>query len=233
MQNMKLAIAMLMFFFCGINAAYGAKLPKWFPLDTEKALDEWEEKIFKGRVLYKVNAEEKDAFLLARSNKNASGIYTTLKFDVKDNPFVSWRWRVITFPEKIPQQNGDGWIEKDDYAARFYVIFPGLSYTSTTCLEYVWDEAEPDETIATSPYFKNIKIIVAESGRKNLGKWVFEERNVYEDYIKAFGKEPRRRAGAIALMTDTDNTLSTAEANYDDITVGYKQPKGADVHDPE
>jgi len=63
---------------------------------------------------------------------------------------------------------------------------------------------------------------VAESGTGNMEKWVLEEYNIYEDYIKVFGEAPRRNVGAIALMTDTDNTLSTAEALYKNIKVGYK-----------
>jgi hypothetical protein len=51
---------------------------------------------------------------------------------------------------------------------------------------------------------------------------VYEERNIYEDYKKAFGRKPGA-VGAIALMTDTDNTLSVAEAFYKDIKVGYKK----------
>jgi len=65
-------------------------------------------------------------------------------------------------------------------------------------------------------------LIVAESGHNNLGQWVFEKRNIVEDYRKAFGKKRVPRVGAIALMTDADNTLSTAEAFYKDIKVGYK-----------
>jgi hypothetical protein len=88
-------------------------------------------------------------------------------------------------------------------------------------LEYVWDKNLAEGTLMTSPYYKNIKIIVAESGDKNLGKWVSEKRNIYDDFKKAFGYEPGN-VGAIAIMTDTDNTLSTAEADYDEIKVGYK-----------
>ena len=88
-------------------------------------------------------------------------------------------------------------------------------------IEYISDENLAEGTIITSPYFGNIKLIVAESGRKNLNKWVFEERNIYEDYKKCFRGTPPL-VGAIALMTDTDNTLSTAEASYKNIRVGYK-----------
>ena len=46
-----------------------------------------------------------------------------------------------------------------------------------------------------------------------------ETRNIYEDYIKAFGNEPRMSAGAIAIMCDADGTGTTAEALFDDIAI--------------
>jgi len=135
---------------------------------------------------------------------------------------LSWKWKVIQFPEKKTAKNtGGGWLEKDDYAARVYVIFSSWIFTNIKCIEYVWDEELPAGKIMTSPYLKNIKLIVVESGRKNMNKWVFEERNIYEDYRQAFGRFPGP-VSAIALMTDTDNTLSTAEALYTNIRVGYK-----------
>ena len=50
---------------------------------------------------------------------------------------------------------------------------------------------------------------------------MYEKRNILEDYKKAFGRKPGK-VGAIAIMTDTDNTRSTAEAHYDELKVGYK-----------
>ena len=49
-------------------------------------------------------------------------------------------------------------------------------------------------------------------------KWVNEERNIYEDFRKFFGEEPPL-LGAVALMTDTDNTGEEAVAWYGDITL--------------
>ena len=195
----------------------------WFPFREKDALNEWEEKIFRGRVLYTVEVGKTDGYLSAYSKGTASGIFYKLRFDPKEKPMISWRWKVIKFPEKKPGvgvTDGD-WVEKDDYAARFYVIFPKLAFNLTKTLEYVWDKELPEGTIITSPYFKNIKIIVVESGEKNLGKWVFEKRNILEDFKEAFDRKPGK-VGAIAIMTDTDNTVSTAEAHYDEIKAGYK-----------
>ena len=136
---------------------------------------------------------------------------------------MSWQWQVVKFPEtRSASSDETGWIEKDDYAARVYVIFPSWYFMHTETLEYVWDPTAPEGTIKTSPYFDKIKIFVAESGNTNLKKWVAEERNIYEDYKKAFGKEPGR-VGAIAIMTVTDNTISSAEALYKDLKVGYNK----------
>ena len=71
------------------------------------------------------------------------------------------------------------------------------------------------------PVFNNIKLIVLESGAKNLGQWITEERNIFNDYKLAFKREPSVNVGAIALMTDSDNTQSQFEGYYADIRVGY------------
>jgi hypothetical protein len=49
-----------------------------------------------------------------------------------------------------------------------------------------------------------------------VGQWVSEERNIYEDYRKLFGKEPPQ-IGAVAIMTDTDDTQDEVTAWYGDI----------------
>jgi hypothetical protein len=214
-----LAIVLYLFL---VSSASAGWITKWFSFDRKDALTEWEEKIFKGRVLYSVKVERTGGYLTAYSQNAASGIFYEIGFNPRKQPWVSWKWKVIKFPEKKEGQFGrSDWIEKDDYATRFYVIFPSFFFTHTRSLEYVWDKNLAEGTLMTSPYYKNIKIIVAESGDKNLGKWVSEKRNIYDDFKKAFGYEPGN-VGAIAIMTDTDNTLSTAEADYDEIKVGYK-----------
>ena len=204
------------------SVIFAKNTPKQFSFKEKEALKEWEEKIFRGRVLYSIKINRVDDYLMAHSENAASGIFYKLKFDPNKEPMVSWKWKVLKFPKKGEVKAGGGdWIEQDDYAARFYVIFPRLAFNLTKALEYVWDENLPEGTIMSSPYFENIKIIVVESGKKNLKKWVEEERNVYDDFIKAFGRKPPE-VGAIAIMTDTDNSASTAEAHYDNIRVGYE-----------
>jgi hypothetical protein len=193
----------------------------WFDFGPHTNLSEWEEKIFQGRVQYSIKSDKKGTYLDAYSKNAASGIIYWLKFSPVSNPMVSWKWKVVKFPQKSPAvQTDNWWIEKDDYAARFYVIFPRFPFFRMQCLEYVWDQYLPAGTIITNPNFSNLKIIVAESGIKNQGKWVNVERNIYQDFKKAFGSAPGE-VGAIAIMTDSDNSASVAEAQYNDIEVGY------------
>ncbi|MFC1620692.1 DUF3047 domain-containing protein [Candidatus Omnitrophota bacterium] len=207
-----------------IYYAYAGNLPKWFLFDEKNSLKEWQEKVFKNKVLYSIEEGLKDGYLLAKSEQACSGLFYKMRFSPKTLPMISWQWKVVQFPEKKKYRatEENGWIEKDDYAARVYVIFPSMNFRKTKSIEYIWDEYLPEGTVMTSPYFKNIKLIIVESGTGNMNKWVLEQRNIYEDYKRAFGKAPFGNVGAIALMTDTDNTLSSAEAEYKDIKVGYK-----------
>jgi hypothetical protein len=197
---------------------FGFELPKWFPFSAERSLNEWETKIFKGRVVYEV----KEDTLHALSKSSASAIFYKIRqrFMAQDYPMLSWKWRVVRFPDQEKLKTRQG-IERDDYAARVYVIFPSIFIFSSKVLEYVWDEAAPLESISSSPYSGNIKLIVAHSGNREIGKWVSEERNIINDYRRAFGRYPSLRVGAIALMSDADTINDIAEAYFDDIKIGY------------
>ncbi len=228
-QNKLFYILALTFLVLIVYCAYAYDLPKWFPFNEKNALHEWQEKIFRNKVLYVIEIKQKDGYLSASSQEACSGLLYKMKFNVAQFPMMSWQWQVTQFPDKtkktINVKNKAGWIEQDDYAARVYVIFPSWNFLNIKSLEYVWDETLPEGTVVTSPYSPNIKLIVAESGQGNLNQWVQEERNIFEDYKKAFGKKasPSLNVGAIALMTDADNTASTAEAFYKDIRVRYKK----------
>lgn len=205
-----------------VSTSFSFELPKWFPFSTERSLNEWQTKIFKGKVIYKIEREKVDSSLHALSLGSASAIFYKIdhRFRAQEFPMLSWRWKVVKFPDQQKLKTLQG-LEKDDYAARVYVIFPSIFLLNSKVLEYVWDETEPLGRIFDSPYSPNIKLIIAQSGNKELGNWVLEERNILIDYRRAFGRDPSLRVGAIALMSDADNTGDVAEAYFDDIKLGY------------
>jgi hypothetical protein len=61
-------------------------------------------------------------------------------------------------------------------------------------------------------------MIAVESGPEKAGAWQTETRNIYEDYRRSFGEAPPR-VGAVAIMTDTDNTGEDALAWYGAIRI--------------
>jgi hypothetical protein len=61
-------------------------------------------------------------------------------------------------------------------------------------------------------------MVAVESGDGKAGQWVTEERNIFEDYKRFFGEDPPQ-LGAVALMSDTDNTGDEAVAYFGDISL--------------
>ena len=200
---------------------------KKFSFADSDALKEWEEKVFKNKVTYKIEKENDLSYVRAMSDKSASALYYRIKLDAKNNrPVVIWKWQVEKFPTKTSPESLEA-KNADDFAARVFVIFPAMFITNWKVLEYVWSETIPVGTTGTSEYSKNIKLIVLQQGLDKDKKWLTEDRDVYADYVKLFGRPPEYNIGAIALMTNTEHTGTMAEAMYADIEIGYK--KGNDV----
>ncbi len=167
----------------------------------------------------------------ATSEAAASGLVHQVKIDLQKYPILKWQWKVSNILEKGNVRTKTG----DDYAARIYVTFeynPDKVSVSRkikykvgrllfgdipiAAINYIWDGKSPVGTMVDNAYTDFVKMIVVESGRNHLGLWITEERNLYEDYKKAFGEEPPLVNG-VAIMTDTDNTGEKATAYYGDI----------------
>jgi len=199
-----------------------AETVKFFPFSAGDALKEWEEKVFKGKVVYSIEKSEDMSYVKAASDGAASALYYRIKVDAKNRrPAISWKWKVEKFPTKKECESLDKENE-DDFAARVFVIFPAMFLTNSKVLEYVWAENLGVDTVGTSPYSKNIKLIVLRSGLDKDKRWFSEDRDIISDYIKMFGRMPEYNIGAVAFMTNTEHTGSGAEAMYDEIEIGYK-----------
>jgi hypothetical protein len=184
--------------------------------DFEQGLSpRWEKKSFSGETSYSVVADGAGKVLYARSQGAASGLIFNKEYRLQDYPFLSWRWKVRgIIPGGDERQKST-----DDYAARVYVVFPHWFFPKTKTINYVWGNKLAQGASIPSPYTGNSQMVAVESGIEKAGEWLTERRNVREDYRRLFGEEPPA-VGAIAIMTDTDNTGSSAEAWYDDLQIG-------------
>jgi len=142
---------------------YAMQVVKAFPFADPVSLEEWEDKIFRGKVLYKVEQEKSQSYVRARSEGAASALYYKIGIDPKRGPIMSWKWRVDAFPVKKEQENLE-FQGEHDFAGRVYVIFPTLFILNSRVIEYIWAEKVPVGETGTSPYSRNIKLIVLETG---------------------------------------------------------------------
>ncbi len=200
----------------------------------------WEPLIFPNITQHTDYAMVKDGdavVVKATSAAAASGLTHKTEIDLKKFPIIKWRWKVSNVIDKSDVTRKEG----DDYAARIYVTFAyepdkvsfgkKLKYKAGRALlgqdipiaaiNYIWESKTPIDTIVDNAYTDFVKMVVIESGEDKVGQWVEEERNLYEDYKKAFGTEPPMISG-VAIMTDTDNTGESATAYYGDIVFKAK-----------
>ena len=186
---------------------------------------------------YTLVKDENINVVKAESTGSASGLTKMTRFNPKEYPYLSWRWKVN---KNIP---GSDVTSKsgDDYAARVYVVFEydfddlpkeeksrvrmykffNGKLPPLATLNYIWGNKMSVGHIVPSPYTQRVKMITLRNKKSALDQWHSEERNIYEDYKKAFAEEPKDVI-SVAIMTDTDNTKSMALSYFGDISVSKK-----------
>lgn len=186
--------------------------------DYQKGISKnWKEKSFKGSTRYEVVQEDRQRFIEATSNASASALYYEIEFDPREYPFLAWRWKVSNILAKGDELKKGG----DDYAARVYVVFPSALFWRTKAVNYIWANKLAAGQAVPNPFTSNACMIAVESGPARVGQWLEEKRNLVEDYRKCFGEDPPK-AGAVAIMTDTDNTGEQAVAWYGPIRLLHR-----------
>jgi len=140
--------------------------------------------------------------LCMKSENTSFSIQREIKVDVKQYPYVTWRWRV----DRLPKGGDFRHDSTDDQAAQLFVAFAGRDSIS-----YIWDTTAPVGTTGSQwiPMVMKVKITVVGSGGKDLGKWVSVTRNVYEDYKKLFGHEPPAAEG-LRFQINSQHTGTSA-----------------------
>lgn len=213
---MKRVVVLLVILLCLICLFSGGAFSAdgWMVVDDfESGLSaDWERKDFQGQTVYQVVQTDGGACLKAESHGSASGLIRKISYSLDDYPILSWRWKVDNILDRGDERSKEG----DDYGARVYVVFPHWIPSMTRSINYIWANKLPQGEAVPNTYYKKAMMVAVESGNDQVGRWRQARRNVLEDYRRLFGDEPRK-VGAIAIMTDTDNTGESATACYDDI----------------
>lgn len=182
---------------------------------------------------YELVEDEGRVVLRAQADASTAGLVRELKVDPRTHPLLAWRWKV----SRLVSRGDPATREGDDFAVRVYVTFDldpaslpvgerlKLSLAKMmygeriplAVLCYVWDARTPRDAILPNAYTDRVRMVIAESGAARVGRWIALERNVREDYRRAFGSEPGAVNGVI-VSSDTDNTGESLEAWYGDIS---------------
>ena len=168
----------------------------------------------------------------AIANASASGLRHAVSVDLTSMPWLQWRWKV---PQIIEGANNTE-AHVEDSPARVIVTFEGgrdqlppeeqmnydlaLALTGNkmpyATLMYIWENRLPEGTIITHHMTSRVKMVVAGSGKRDVGVWHDERHNVLADYRRAFGEDPPRVA-SVGIMSDSDNTGASVTAYFGDI----------------
>ena len=184
----------------------------------------WRQKKTKKKedLYYTIQAEDGNHFLRAETVGRATNVGRPAKINLRVWKKLRWRWRVHNLPAGANENHE----KSNDSAAAMRLVFKGRYIPKT--LKYVWSSTLSAGTETESPLSDNTKVIVLQSGHDRIGRWIWEEVNAYEDYRRLFGSDPRL-VGAVAVITDSDNTKAHVKADYDDISFLMEPPDSSEV----
>ena len=167
----------------------------------------------------------------ARSKASASMLRKSLRKEAHALGKLRFSWKVPALIAAADMRQR----ETEDSPVRVVLAFDGdrtklspgfsmlseLSHALTgeplpyATLMYVWSNQPQAQgsSVIINPRTDRVRKLVLESGSAHLNQWLDYERDIRADYKKAFGEEPGALIG-VGIMTDSDNTQSSANAWY-------------------
>lgn len=188
---------------------------------------------FKRTTEYKlVRDAQGDTVIEASADRAASGLVKLVDVEPTKQLRLQWKWKVPRLIATADNARRDA----DDSPVRIFVTFDGdfskldfedramaVQVKSLTgrdlpyaTLMYIWENKLPVDELIAGHHTSRIMMIVAESGIERRGEWIEFQRNIAEDFERAYGEKPGRIRN-VGIMTDTDNTGEQVIAYYGDI----------------
>lgn len=207
---MKPALRLLLLGPLLVSAAASAAVPAF----SADGLDAWTHKRFEGETRYELTGVAGQQVVDARCDGSASGLYLEREFDLTATPRLQWRWRMLSGVQAdIDHRQKAG----DDALARVYAVTKtGVFAWQARALNYVWAHNDSAGSQWPSPYTDKNHQIAMNVGAQNEGEWVTHTVDLAQDFQRYFGIQARRIV-AIAIMSDCDNSASTAHVQFGDL----------------
>ena len=168
---------------------------------------EWKPRKESGRPAYSIREEGGRRFLRGVARRLGIQAGREVTWDLEAYPILAWSWRPIEFPKDSDERKST----TNDSAVSVYAVFP-TSPVSVKSVKYTWSRVVPAGTHLMSSA-GNTQVRVLRSGAQ-AGQWVDERVNLREDYRKYFGGSEVPKPAGIAVLTDSDDTGSSAQGDY-------------------
>jgi hypothetical protein len=175
-----------------------------FPSDWRARKDE-------GKEVYSVQEEAGKRSLAAVSRGLGVQAAKERAWDLDAYPVLAWAWRPREFPRGADERES----ATNDSALAVYMLVPHSRIRGPKAVKYIWSEKVPVGTLLTSNLGLT-QVRVLRTGTAGKGRWTDERVNVLEDYKKRFGESETPKPAGIAVLTDADDTRSTAAGDYAD-----------------
>lgn len=195
-----------------VQVAAAASQP---PAFSVSGVQGWSVETFMDRAQthYQLVKDGSGQVLQANCNNSASGMIWKGKVDLQKTPILHWRWKIARIYPGLDERTKAG----DDFPARVYVV-TGTRWLPWTIrsLSYVWSSSKVDAPWWNSPYTGQARMVPVESGSEYVGQWRSETRDVGADFKRVFGDDVKT-LGAVAVMSDCDDSHNHGEAWYGDL----------------
>jgi hypothetical protein len=170
----------------------------------------WEVRSDEGKEVYRVREDSGRRYLAATSR--GLGIQAgreTKQWDLTTHPVLAWSWR----PREFPRGSDERASGTNDSALAVYMAVPHSRVRGPKAVKYVWSEKAPVGARLTSNAGLT-QVRVLRSGRPTTDGWVDERVNVRDEWKEVFKASETPRPGGIAVLTDADDTRSSAAGDY-------------------
>ena len=169
---------------------------------------DWKPRKDAGREVYSI--QEMDGLRFLHALAKGLGIQAAKQYewDPTAYPMLAWSWRPVEFPAGSDERQS----KTNDSAVSVYAVFPHTAW-SVKSLKYIWSAVVPVGTRLSSSAGLT-QALVIRNGTDRKGGWTEERVNILEDYKKLFGETETPKASGIAVLTDSDDTKSTAQGDY-------------------
>jgi Protein of unknown function (DUF3047) len=169
---------------------------------------DWKVRKDAGKEVYAVKEEDGKRFLHAHAKNLGIQAAREYEWDLKAYPVLAWSWRLVEFPRGADEKDG-----KNDSALAVYMLVPYSRIRGPKAVKYIWSEKVPVDTrLESNGGLTQVRVL--DSGTDKRGQWVEHRVNVRDDYLKYFDEKEAPKAAGIGVLTDSDDTKSSAQGDY-------------------